>query len=136
MDWKRPGPNRRLPAMALIFRPAAGTTLPAGFAGLPSGTSIIILVPPALATMTSAATGTVPAPPTSAFRFGPCFIYRQGASLKIFPVEGCDGFGCVLVLGHLDKAKPARFSSVAVSHDFYLLDFPELREKGSKRIFR
>lgn len=82
--------------------------------------------------MTTTATRPVSASAASAgaFRFGPCFIDRQGTSLKILAIEGCYCFGRILILGHFNKAKAAGFSGVAVCHDFNLLDFSELTEEG------
>jgi hypothetical protein len=104
--------------------------LPTGLAGLAGRTSIIILVPPALATMTAATAWTVSATSTTrAFRLGSRFIDGQGSSLKILAIEGRNGFGCIFVLSHFHEAEPARFPGIAVSHDLYLLDLSKLAEK-------
>src|SRR5690348_9919586 len=108
--------------------------LPARFARLAGGTAIILLPPPALATMTATTTGPKTTAST-AFRFRPCFVYRQCPSLKILAIKGRNGLGCVFILGHFDKAKSAGFPGVTVCHDLHLLDFSELSEKCSKRVF-
>ena len=91
------------------------------------GTTVIVLVPPALAAVATASTRSETA--AAPFRLGSCFIDGQSPALEILAIEACHSLRRVFVLSHFDETKSPGLSGVAISHYFYLLDLSELREK-------
>lgn len=75
---------------------------------------------------TTAAATTATGSPTAAIFTRPCFIDGQRASADLGAVERVDGSLGFVPVGHFDKSKPLRATSVAVDDDLRRLDGPVL----------
>src|SRR6266478_2779450 len=86
--------------------------LPAGLARLACGFALIFVGESAAPASTSATAGAR----TAASSFGARFIHFQIAAAQFFPVEGGNGLGGFVVVGHFHEGEAAGAASLPV-HD-------------------